>query len=136
MKNRIAITITDYNRLVGLMEYASINVKMPKSVETLYDQLTAAEMFPQDAIANEVITMNSKVLLREMSSGREAEVTITYPQDANPQERRVSVFSEIGMALIGRKEGDVVSWTVPRGRGQFEILKVTYQPEAAGDFDL
>ncbi len=136
MNNKLAVTITGYNRILGLMEYASTDVKMPQPVEKLYKQLTSAEMFSQDAIGNEIITMNSKVLLKDLKSGREAEVTIVYPQEADPRERRVSVFSEIGMALFGRKERDVVSWSVPKGRGEFEILKVTYQPEAAGHFDL
>jgi regulator of nucleoside diphosphate kinase len=48
----------------------------------------------------------------------------------------VSVFSEIGLAVLGRKENDIVSWRVPTGIGQFRVEKVVYQPEAAGDYFL
>jgi regulator of nucleoside diphosphate kinase len=80
--------------------------------------------------------MNSRVKLKELNNRTEGEITITYPDDAEPRERRVSVFSEIGLALLGRKENDVVSWRIPNGVGQFEVQKVTYQPEASGHFYL
>ena len=80
--------------------------------------------------------MNSKVRLKDLRSGSEAEITITYPRDANPRERRVSILSEIGLALLGKRESDVVSWRTPRGIGSFRIEKVIYQPEAAGDYAL
>jgi regulator of nucleoside diphosphate kinase len=40
------------------------------------------------------------------------------------------------MALLGCREGDIVSWQTPSGTGSFRIDKVTYQPEAAGDYHL
>lgn len=136
MKNRIVVTITDYNRIMGFIELASLKAKMPKSIAHLYDKLTAANMLPQESINAKVITMNSRVLLKELSSEREIEITITYPQQAKPLERKVSVFSDIGIALIGRQERDIVSWHVPDSIGVFEIVKVMYQPEAAGDYHL
>ena len=91
-------------------------------------------MLPPENISSSVITMNSRVLVRDLSSGREAELTIAYPKDADNPEGKVSVFSEIGIALLGQQAGNKVSWKVPAGNGQFEILKVTYQPEAVGNY--
>jgi regulator of nucleoside diphosphate kinase len=136
MENKIVVTITDYNRLMGMLDVASNNVKMPSVVNNLYKSLCAAKILPQEKIDRKIITMNSRVHLKDLSSKRETEITITYPQEADPAERRVSVFSEIGSALFGRKECDVVSWRVPKGIGLFEIIEVTYQPEAAGHFFL
>jgi regulator of nucleoside diphosphate kinase len=136
MERKIVITVNDYQRLTGLMEFDSYKTKMPETIAGLYKQLAGAKMLPQESIAGNIITMNSRVLLKDVSTGREVELTITYPQDANNRERRISVFSSIGIALIGRKVGDVVSWKVPAGNGQFEILKVIYQPEAVGDYSL
>jgi regulator of nucleoside diphosphate kinase len=136
MMKKITVTINDYQRLIGLIEFASLKTKMPKGVAEFYEKLTHARMVPQEGIDEKTITMNSKILLREVGSGRETEITLTYPQDAEPRERRVSVFSQIGIALFGCREKDVVSWRVPNGAGLFEILSVTYQPEAAGDFHL
>lgn len=98
--------------------------------------LVSANTLRQETIDEAVITMNSRVHLKDLNNQRETEITLTYPREANPGERRVSIFSEIGIALFGREEKDVVSWKVPGGTGLFEIVSVTYQPEAAGDYHL
>jgi len=136
METKMVITINDYQRLMGLMEFASLKTKMPDVATRLYKELVKAEMISQERIPANVITMNSRVFLRDVSGEREAELTITYPQDADNKERKVSVFSSIGISLLGKKVGDVVSWKTPKGNGWFEIVKVTYQPEAVGDYSL
>ncbi len=136
MENRMLITTNDYQRLMGLIEFAALKKKMPEIVTRLVDRFNGAKMVSQEKIANGVVTMNSRVLFKEVSSGREAEITITYPQEADNREKKVSVFSPIGVALLGRQVGDMVSWKVPNGVGEFEIIKVTYQPEAVGHYYL
>ena len=131
---QMLITVNDYRRLVGLMEFASLKAKMPQIAEQLRNGLMKAKMLPPENISGSVITMDSKVLIRDLSSGREAELTIVYPKDADNLQGKISVFSEIGIALLGRLAGDTVSWKVPSGIGQFEILKITYQPEAVGNY--
>ena len=131
---QMQVTVNDYRRLIGLMEFASLKAKKPQIAEQLYDALMSAKMLPPENISSSVITMDSRVLIRDLSSGREAELTIVYPKDADNREGKISVFSEIGIALLGQQRGDTVSWKVPAGIGQFEILKITYQPEAVGNY--
>jgi regulator of nucleoside diphosphate kinase len=128
------VTVNDYQRLIGLMEFASLRATMPQIVERLYNALMGAKMLPPENISNSVVTMDSRVLVRDLSRGKEAELTIAYPKDADSRQSKISVFSEIGIALLGQQRGDIVSWKVPAGLGQFEILKVTYQPEAVGKY--
>ena len=136
MERKMVITINDYQRLLGLIEFASLTGKMPAIISNLYKGLVNAKMLPQTNISSDVVTMNSRILLKDILNEREADVTITYPQDADNRERKISVFSSIGVALLGRKVGDIVSWTTPKGMREFEILEVIYQPEAVGDFSL
>ncbi len=136
MKNRMIITTNDYQRLMNLMESAPSKTRLPEFAAHLYKELAKAEMVPQERIPRNVVTMNSRVFLKETSSNREAELTITYPQDADNLKRKVSVFSRVGAALIGKQVGDITSWDTPKGNKRFEILKVTYQPEAVGDYSL
>ena len=132
----MTITVNDYQRLMGFVQLASLKSKMPAVTNKLVERLGTAKQLPQKQIAKSIVTMNSQVKLKNVANAREAELTITYPQDADHRENRISVFSEIGLALLGRKENDVVSWRVPNGIGTFRIEKVLYQPEAAGDFFL
>lgn len=136
MEKKKVITINDYHRLIGLIELASLKSETPDGVSRLYEALLSAKMLSQKSISGNIITMNSRVLLKDVSSEREAELTITYPKDADNRERKVSVFSSVGVALLGNQVGDIVSWETPVGIGQFAILKVTYQPEAVGHYSL
>ena len=136
MTKQITVTLNDYDRLMSLLEFASLVGKMPDIQSRLYTRLASAKTLTQEMIDERIVTMNSRVVLRDLNSQRDTEITLTYPREALPTERKISIFSEIGIALFGREEKDVVSWKVPGGVGLFEIKKVTYQPEAAGDYHL
>jgi regulator of nucleoside diphosphate kinase len=130
------ITVNDYQRLIELIEFGSLKTGNQKVIDGLYKRLREAKVIPQEDIGKRVITMNSRVMLKDLASKRETEISITYPQDSEPRERRVSVLSDIGLALLGREERDIVSWKIPTGIGSFQIMKVAYQPEAAGHYYL
>ena len=136
MAKQIIVTINDYHRLMGLLEFASLMGKLPDIQSRLYTKLVSAKTLPPGEIDDTIITMNSRVRLKDMNNQRDTEITLTYPREALPTDRKISIFSEIGIALFGRREKEVVSWKVPDGIGLFEIMKVTYQPEAAGDYHL
>src|SRR5687767_13306110 len=115
--NEILITVNDYQRLTGLIGFASLNVKTPGAVNRLMEKFKSAEMLAQDRISGTVVTMNSRVLVKETGKDRQAEITVTYPYDADAREGRISVLSSIGLALLGRQVGDKVSWRTPTGIG-------------------
>lgn len=136
MQKKRVLTINDFQRLTGYIEFASLRTSMPSLALRLQNELLDSTLLPQENISGSIITMNSRVLLKEVLTNRDAELTLTYPQDVDARERKVSVFSSIGIALIGKQVGDVVSWKTPVGLREFEILKVTYQPEAVGHYSL
>ena len=130
------VTVNDYQRITGLIEFAALQNKNREIADRLLKELKYAKTFPQDKISGNIVTMNSRARLREITSGRVTEITITYPQDADSKEQKVSVFSPIGVALLGCREGDITSWRVPGGIGRFKVEKVLYQPEAEGHYYL
>ncbi len=136
MENKLYVTINDYQRLIGLIEFSALKYRDAEGADALLTGLKTAKMMAQENIPDKIVTMNSRVLLREVSSGRESVITLAYPHDANTQERKISVLSRAGATLLGRRQGDVVRWKVPGGIGQFEIAKIIFQPEAAGDYYL
>lgn len=136
MEKTMHITVSDYERITGSVEFAALEKKNPEIANRLLKELNAAKTFSPEKISGNIVTMNSRVLLKEITSGRETEVTVTYPQDADARKQKISVFSPIGVALLGCREGDITSWRVPGGVGRFKVEKVLYQPEAAGDYTL
>lgn len=128
------ITIHDYNRLMSLLETTSLDTKMPEVAAYLNDVLSTAVVLAPERIPAQVITMNSRVLLKDTSGDRSAELTLTYPHEADHSKGKVSIFSPIGAALLGKQVGERVSWETPKGKRWFEIVQVTYQPEAVGQY--
>ena len=96
------VTIPDYERMMARKYYALLKLRCLKLLSTFFLQLNDAQLLDQTEISKNVVTMNSKVLLKELKRRRKLEIMITYPEEANDQERKVSVFSPIGTALLGR----------------------------------
>ena len=91
---------------------------------------------PQDMPAD-VITMNSRARFVEEGTGREYELTLAYPKDANAEAHRVSIFSPAGSALLGLSAGQSIDWKSSDGKEiRLKVLEVTWQPEANGQFEL
>jgi regulator of nucleoside diphosphate kinase len=135
MKN-ILITVDDFERLLARMNYVPSTERLSIMERQLYLKLLSAETISQLKISKRVITMNSRVRLRESLTQKEIEVTITYPENANSRESKISILSPVGIALIGQQKGDQVSWKIPSGIGQFEIIEILYQPESVGEYSL
>ncbi|MBP9925022.1 MAG: GreA/GreB family elongation factor [Cyclobacteriaceae bacterium] len=135
MKN-VLITVDDYERLLARMNYVPSTERLSIMERQLYLKLLSAETISQLKISKRVITMNSRVRLRESLTQKEIEVTITYPESANSRESKISILSPVGIALIGQQKGDQVSWKIPSGVGQFEIIEILYQPESVGEYSL
>ena len=57
----------------------------------------------------------------------EVEYRLVGPDEADAKERRVSIDSPMGRALLGRTEGDEVTVVRPRGPAAFTIVGVRYQ---------
>ena len=55
-----------------------------------------------------------------------AEYQVVEPEAADAAQRRISVESPLGRALIGKSAGDEVIVERPRGTIEHEILKVRY----------
>lgn len=136
MENVIYLTELDYKRLVDLIQAQRMSNGSAANIGKLGEELKRAKRVPSEEIPANVITMNSSVLLKDLQSGREMEITLVYPKDADINTRKISIFAPVGTAILGCKEGDVVEWPVPSGTINYKIEKVTYQPEATGNYNL
>jgi regulator of nucleoside diphosphate kinase len=61
---------------------------------------------------------------------------VVFPQDVSIPDRRISVLSPVGRALLGRRVGEVASIELPDGDTRdIRIRAIHYQPEASGHID-
>lgn len=102
---------------------------------SLAAELDRAIVIESTEVPPDVVTMNSRLRLRDRTNAWT--VTLVFPQDADPEDDRISVLAPLGAALLGCRCGSSVSFRVPSGDVRTcEVLNILYQPEAAGDSDL
>lgn len=128
----IYVTETDRATLFRLITSRQPAHQDVKSLVDLKGELERAVVVRAEEVPPAVVTLNSRVRLRDLDSGERGEYTLVLPGSADFRQGRVSVLAPVGTALLGQREGDVVEWVVPAGRKRFCIEAVLYQPEAAG----
>lgn len=93
-----------------------------------------ADIVPADGVPADIVTVNSVVSFRDELGGTVHRVTVVYPQDSSIGERRISVLSPVGRALLGRRVGQVCTIAMPdASRRDVRVVALHYQPEASGD---
>lgn len=129
----IIINELDAERIDRLLEqpaFASLPI-----ASALNDELDRAQMCaPQDMPAN-VVTMNSQVKFRDLTTGEVRTRTLVYPAQMTDSSTQLSVMAPVGAALIGLRTGDTIHWQLPGGTAtHLEVLELVWQPEAAGEY--
>jgi regulator of nucleoside diphosphate kinase len=105
------------------------------ALDELLDIADAAEVVPGARVPADVVTVNSTVSFREQGVGTVHRVTLVYPAEFSFADRRISILSPVGRALLGRRVGDRVAIQTPGGsEREIQIIAMHYQPEAAGHF--
>jgi transcription elongation factor GreA len=71
------------------------------------------------------VSFNSKVSIRKEGSPEVHEYTIVGSEEADMRVKKLSHISPLGAALMGKKKGDVFSFTTPAGKQTYAIEKVS-----------
>jgi len=136
MSRTIYITHADRERLIKLIQKEQeFNPRNRQYLKQLKQELERATIVDSSEVPRDIITMNSKVRLRDLDTDDEMEYTLVYPEDAKLSEGKISVLAPVGTAILGYREGDIVEWKIPDGVVRLKVEKLLYQPEAAGNYE-
>ena len=127
----------DYQRLRERIGQAKTDANTSRSqLVNLTRRVSEAKLTEPAKVPANVITMNSQVSVTNLDSGQTFTRQLAYPESADPGQQQISILAPLATALLGSREGDVVSLTTPYGSVRFRIDRILYQPEAAGDLSL
>jgi len=133
----IIVSSLDHSRLHDLLITANQFAPSKSAIlEVLERELSLAKIVPPEEIPPYVVTMNTCVRLIETSTGEEMKYSLVYPADANPHKGKLSILSDLGVAIIGFSVGDTIEWDSPEGVQRLRIDMIYFQPEATKDYDL
>lgn len=100
------------------------------ALSRLGGELARAQLVSPDDLPSDVVTMGSVVKVRDMDTDERMQLTVSWPEDANPHEGCINVLAPLGMALLGARVGDDIEWPVPAGARRLRLEAVIFQPRA------
>jgi regulator of nucleoside diphosphate kinase len=105
------------------LDHATVTRKEAEDLET---ELKKATLVEKETLPEDVVRLNSTVTVKDEKANKIMEVTLVTPGKADISQRRISILSPIGAALIGFRKGMKVVWKVPAGLKTFRILDVRH----------
>lgn len=132
----IVITAADFDRLRGLVDSPRYRATHGPLLLALREELDRGQVVPPDAVPRGVVTMHSRVRVRDVKDRESETYTLVYPDQAEINQNKLSVLAPLGMALLGTRVGQIVKFDAPAGQRRLKIERILYQPEACGDFHL
>jgi transcription elongation factor GreA len=93
-------------------------------IALLEERLRDAKVINKKDVAKDVVSVGSKVKLRDVTAKQTVEYYIVGSAEANPAQNKLSNESPVGKAIIGRKKGETVEVTAPRGSMKYKILEI------------
>lgn len=96
-------------------------------IKELEGKLSNLQVIDVTAInANGKIVFGSTVELLDQSTNKEIVYKIVGEDEADIKQGMISFSSPIARALIGKNEGDEISFAAPGGEKQYEVIEVRY----------
>lgn len=113
----------DYGDLSENAEYDSAREEqglVESRIAEIEDVLLNAEIIT--ASRSSSVKLGSKVELK--TGAKTVSYHVVGPVEADPMAGKISNESPIGLALMGKKIGDIATITTPKGRIEYEVVKV------------
>ena len=96
-------------------------------IKELEGKLSNLQVIDVTAIdAKGKIVFGSTVELLDEGSGEEISYKIVGEDEADIKQGMISYTSPIARAMIGKNEGDEISFSAPSGEKQYEVIEITY----------
>jgi regulator of nucleoside diphosphate kinase len=130
------ISCSDIYRLRELVSSSRYRSTDSKMLDQLQADLERRDVAPAADVPGDVVTMHSRVRMLDLDTGRKETFTLVFPEEANVFEWKMSVLAPMGAAILGARVGDTLQVNVPAGTRRIKVVRLLYQPEAAGDFHL
>jgi len=125
INNQLVVMKDDYNLLKTYLNNRSGKTTFDRqNAEDLLAELKKAKLVSKDEFPANVVRLNSTVRIKPEDKDYVMELMIVTPDKADIKERKISIMSPIGTALIGFRQGENVRWQVPSGKKTFTILEV------------
>jgi transcription elongation factor GreA len=93
----------------------------------LEDAIKRAEVIDTSKLKGKTVRFGATVKVADEETDEEITYQLVGELEADIQQRKISIGSPLGRALIGREVGDSVEVTTPNGVRYFEVINVRFK---------
>ena len=122
---KIAKSFGDLSENSEYDEAKNEQAEIEARISEIENMLKNAEIIDEDGVATDVVSIGSKVSVKDLDDGEITEYFIVGSTEADPMKGRISDESPVGSALLGHKIGEVVAVEAPMGVLEYEIVNIS-----------
>jgi len=93
----------------------------------LEDAIKRAEVIDTSKLKGKIVRFGATVKVSDEETDEEITYQLVGELEADIKQRKISIGSPLGRALIGRETGDSVEVTTPNGVRYFEVINVRFK---------
>ena len=123
MKPIPTFTSSDH-KLLKKITKTNLSATSAREIKLLMEELDRGNIVEDKAIENDIIRINSEVIIEDMSTQKQMKFQIVLPSQANIKESKYSVLVPLSVAIIGFKVNDQVDWELPAGNKTLKVIAV------------
>ena len=125
IKEQLLLLKDDYDIIMSCLKGLGRVTFNRQEAERLEGELKKAKLVRKEELPGDVVRLNSSVTIKDEKENKVMEVMLVTPERVNIKQKKISIMSPIGTALIGFRKGQQVKWMVPAGKKTFTILDVS-----------
>lgn len=93
-------------------------------IQYLLTMISTATVVDDESLDKSALGINSKARIKFVEDDDEVVITLVTTMDLDPENMLISVESDLGKALSGKKVGDVVTVEAPGDKYTVEVLEI------------
>lgn len=96
-------------------------------IADIQTKLANAEVVDPSTVKADKVVFGATVTIQDLETDKKVTYQLVGVDEANVKEGKLSIFSPLGRALIGKKKADVIEVQSPKGDKEYEILDFQFK---------
>jgi len=93
-------------------------------IQYLLTMLSTATIIEEETVDQSILGINSRARIKFIEDEFETIITLVTTMDLDPENMRISIESDLGKAILGKKAHDIVEVDAPGEKYTIEILEL------------
>lgn len=93
----------------------------------IQSKIANAEVIDITTLKSDKVIFGANIVLEDLETNEEIAYQIVGEDESDVRAGRISVFSPLARAVIGKKKGDIIEFKSPKGEKEYEVKKFFFK---------